>query len=89
MRLPCWRARPAIANFAFNFVVPLVVESKIKPVSARRRNQHARTCALPKLHEHARSYSPSRWRNCARAYSRLSFAMKLALIFAGHTASHS
>ena len=35
------------------------------------------------------SYSPSRWRNCARAYSRLSFAMKLALILAGHTASHS
>ena len=36
-----------------------------------------------------RNYSPSRWRNCARAYSRLSFAIKLALILAGHTASHS
>ena len=47
------------------------------------------TRALPRLCEHARSYSPSRLQNCARAYSRLSFAMKLALILAGHTASHS
>ena len=35
------------------------------------------------------TYSPSRWQNCAHAYSRLSFAIKLALILAGHTASHS
>ncbi len=36
-----------------------------------------------------KSYSPKRRRNCARPYSRLSFEMKLALISAGHTASHS
>jgi len=46
------------------------------------------TCA-PQNARHARNYSPSRWQNCARAYSRLSFAIKLALILAGHTASHS
>src|SRR5262245_54027010 len=45
--------------------------------------------ALRRANKDARSYSPSRRRNCALAYSRLSFAMKLALILAGHTASHS
>ncbi len=44
---------------------------------------------FPRLCERERSYSPSRRRNCARPYSRLNFAMKLALILAGHTASHS
>jgi hypothetical protein len=35
------------------------------------------------------SYSPALRRKLAIAYSRLSLAMKLALISAGHTASHS
>src|SRR4030095_11368459 len=88
-RLAYWRARPAIANFCFRSLVHCVAELKIKPVSARRRIQHARTRAFPRVGEYTRSYWPSFSRNCARAYSRLSFAMKLALILAGHTASHS
>ena len=36
-----------------------------------------------------RSYSPIRSRRLAMAYSRFIFAMKLALISAGQTASHS
>ena len=43
----------------------------------------------PELREYARDYSPALLRQLARAYSRLSFAMKLALIDAGQTASHS
>jgi len=35
------------------------------------------------------SHSPALRRKLAIAYSRLSLAMKLALISAGHTASHS
>src|SRR4030095_1171269 len=45
--------------------------------------------ALPRVRGRARDQSPRRWRNCARAYSRFSFEIKLALISAGHTASHS
>ena len=37
----------------------------------------------------APTYSPALPRNRARAYSRFSFAIKLALISAGQTASHS
>ena len=43
------------------------------------------TCACETL----LNYSPSRLRRSAAPYSRLSFAMKLALISAGQTASHS
>jgi len=43
----------------------------------------------PELREYARDYSPALLRQLARAYSRLSLAIKLALISAGHTASHS
>ena len=46
-------------------------------------------CAPQNSQTRAGDYSPKRWRNCARAYSRFSFAIKLALISAGHTASHS
>ncbi len=58
-------------------------------VSAETPKQSRETGALPRSCKHSRSYSPSRLQNCARAYSRFSFAIKLALILAGHTASHS
>ena len=35
------------------------------------------------------TYSPTFFRHIASAYSRFNFAMKLALISAGQTASHS
>ena len=59
-----------------------------KIVLAECPNQHA-VNVRSQSKQNARSYSPSRLLNCACAYSRLSFAMKLALILAGHTASHS
>src|ERR1700719_4021195 len=49
---------------------------KGKVVSERRRNQHARRERYPR-------------RKLARAYSRFNLAMKLAVISAGQTASHS
>src|SRR5206468_13046843 len=49
----------------------------------------ARDACAAQLRECTRGYSPKRRRNCARAYSRFSFEIKLALISAGHTASHS
>src|SRR5262249_46165211 len=46
-------------------------------------------CAPQSKQTHAPDYSPRRCPNWARAYSRFNFEMKLALISAGHTASHS
>jgi len=46
------------------------------------------SCQLP-LQISCRDYSPALRCNTARAYSRFNFAMKLALISAGQTASHS
>src|SRR5213592_3639175 len=69
-----------------------ITRPKAKFAIARTRSlPQARdeTHALPRVREHMRDYSPKRWRNCARAYSRFNFAIKLALISAGHTASHS
>jgi DNA polymerase III alpha subunit len=63
--------------------------SKRKFAIARTRSPTRETRVLPRVREHARNYSPRRWRNCAPAYSRFSFAIKLALISAGQTASHS
>ena len=87
-RLACWfRHRAETILFS---AAPLERIDDLRKVYDRGTRSPAReTRALPRLCERARSYSPSRWRNCARAYSRLSFAIKLALIFAGHTASHS
>src|SRR5437763_4992810 len=76
--------------FPFKLYTPVRDDLALRKVRDRGTRSPAReTCVLPRLCEHSRSYSPSRWRNCADAYSRLSFAMKLALIMAGHTASHS
>jgi hypothetical protein len=64
--------------------------SNRKSVLARRDRQHARRVRYPEsCVRRACCYSPTLRCKMARAYSRLSLAMKLALISAGHTASHS
>ena len=58
--------------------------------SRGRARQHARRVRYPEsICCNDYSYSPTLRCKMARAYSRLSLAMKLALISAGHTASHS
>jgi hypothetical protein len=59
-----------------------------RPFRQNAETSTLQACA-PQIARHARNYSPMRCLNCAHAYSRLSFAMKLALILAGQTASHS
>src|SRR5215211_6110363 len=88
-RLACWFRRSAETVFPLIFASSEHNRGKRKFATARTRSPAREPRALPRVSENARDYSPSRWRNCALAYSRLSFAMKLALILAGHTASHS
>src|SRR5437667_8330807 len=59
-----------------------------KFATARTRSPARETRALPRTIE-AQSYSPAPRCRAARAYSRFSLAIKLALISAGQTASHS
>src|SRR5437899_437937 len=47
MRLACWRARLAIANFSGRVNAMQISRSFEKIVSARRRNQHARRMRYP------------------------------------------
>src|SRR6266536_2736180 len=47
MRLACWRARPAIANFSCSTNPLFQVTFQGKTVSARRRNKHARRVRYP------------------------------------------
>ena len=89
MRLGYWRALLAIADFPLVSSSSTVAELKGKDCFGATPKPVCETRALPGIREHARAYSPRRRRNCARPYSRLSFEMKLALISAGHTASHS
>ena len=65
-------------------------QQKKSPRSRGRDRQHARRVRYPEeFAALANSYSPTLRCNNARAYSRLSLAMKPALISAGQTASHS
>src|SRR5262245_8936536 len=56
-RLAGWRARPALANFVFSLLVLHLAEIKIKLISARRRNQHARHARSP---EHVNAHEAIR-----------------------------
>jgi hypothetical protein len=78
-------------NLFFAFHQPVKMsELKQKFAIAGRARQHAVRVRYPDYaNTRGANYSPMDRRNLARAYSRFSFAMKLALISAGQTASHS
>jgi hypothetical protein len=76
----------AIANFLLG---PFIVDDNKRSFRRDAETSTRDACAPQNSRTRAGDYSPKRWRNCARTYSRFSFAIKLALISAGHTASHS
>jgi len=69
-------------------VLASLVQEKFATRESIRSRQHATSVHSPDVSTSG-CYSPTLRRKRARAYSRFSFAMKLALISAGQTASHS
>ena len=83
-RLPACSSRQLaemLVRLAFRF------REKLLPAGCRPLQ--ASSLRSPECCEHACNYSPALRCSTARAYSRFNFAMKVALISAGQTASHS